>query len=237
MTYTARFLIKLCWLMFLALGSLSSVHAARIAVIGTGNVGGALGPEFAALGHEIVYGSRSPQREDVIALVERTGGGATAAEPAAAVRGADIVVLAVPGLMVKEITQSLGNLDDKIIIDPTNPLGGWDEGNLTLQVETSNADVIQRAAPGAHVVKAFSTLNYQQMIHPEKSSGPISIMLAGDSSKAKAKVAELAAGIGLEPIDVGTLEAAHYVEGMAILLLNNRIQKRASFEFHLRKNE
>ena len=47
--------------------------AETIAVIGTGNVGGALGPEFAALGHTIVYGSREPERDDVVALVERTG--------------------------------------------------------------------------------------------------------------------------------------------------------------------
>ncbi|GIT14779.1 MAG: hypothetical protein CM1200mP36_05350 [Gammaproteobacteria bacterium] len=50
--------------------------ADTIAVIGTGNVGGALGPEFAAQGHDIVYGSREPERADVQELVARTPGNA-----------------------------------------------------------------------------------------------------------------------------------------------------------------
>ena len=78
-----------------------------IAVIGTGNVDAALGPEFAAQGHTIVYGSRSPDDEKVSALVERTGDAASATTPAEAVAGADMVVLAVPGLMVEEIDLGL----------------------------------------------------------------------------------------------------------------------------------
>jgi len=144
---------------------------------------------------------------------------------------------AIPGLKVEEITRSLGNLDGKIIIDPTNPLVGWEENNVRLQGEESGAAIIQRTAPKAFVVKAFSTLNYQQMIHPEKSGGPISIMMAGDDAEAKSKVAKLASGLGLEPIDLGTLESARYIEGMAILFLNNRIQGRTSFDFHLRRVE
>ena len=95
----------------------SAVLADTIAVIGTGNVGEALGPEFAAQGHTIVYGSREPMREDVQALVARTGNGATARLPAEAVTGADMVVLAVTGTAAVEVTRGLGDLTGKIIID------------------------------------------------------------------------------------------------------------------------
>ena len=71
--------------------------ADTIAVIGTGNVAGALGTEFAAQGHDIVYGSREPDRDEVTSLVERTGGNASATTQMEAVVGADMVVLAVPG--------------------------------------------------------------------------------------------------------------------------------------------
>ena len=222
-------------LVFLLAFCSSKAYAERIAIIGTGSVGSALGTELAMLGHEIVYGSRTPNREDVVALVERTDNKASSAKPANAVEKADIVVMAVPGLMVEDITRSLGNLEGKIIIDPTNPLIGWEENNVRLQGEESSAEIIQRTAPNAFVVKAFSTLNYKQMIQPEKSSGPISIMLAGNNAQAKSKVAELVTGLGLEPIDVGPIEYAKYVEAMAILFLNNRIQGRAAFDFHLRK--
>ena len=89
-------------------------------------------------------------------------------------------------------------------------------------------------APDAYVVKAFNTLNWKTMIDPESAGGPVSIPLAGDSSRAKKKVAELVDGMGLKPIDVGGLENAHWVEGMLILWINNRYGVRESFDYHLR---
>ena len=210
--------------------------ADTIAIIGTGSVAAALGPEFAAQGHTIVYGSRSPDREDVLQLVANTSDDASATSPADAVVDASIVVLAVPGLMVEEITIGLGDLSGKIIVDPTNPLADGENG-LVHAVDTSNGEIIQAAAPGAHVVKAFNTLNWRTMIDPDSSGGPVSIPLAGNSSDAKAKVAELIEAMGLEAIDVGPIENSHWVEGMLILWINNRFgSDRPSFDIHLRKN-
>lgn len=214
----------------------TSAPADTIAVIGTGDVGKALGMEFAEQGHTIVYGSRDPDRGKIEKLVEETGNGASATTQAEAVVGADIVVLAVPGLLVEEITLSLGDLSGKIIIDPTNPLERK-LNRLEHAVDTSNAEIIQAAAPDADVVKAFNTLNWKTMVDPESSGGPVSIPLAGDSGKAKKKVAELVEGMGLEPIDVGTVRDARWVEGMLILWINNRYgSMRPSFDFHLRRN-
>ena len=210
--------------------------ADTIAVIGTGDVGGALGPEFAAQGHTIVYGSRDPQRGKVKKLVEETGELASATTPADAAAQADIVVLAVPGLMVEEITKSLGDLSGKIIIDPTNPLQRR-MNRLEHAVDTSNAEIIQAAAPDAYVVKAFNTLNWKTMVDPSSAGGPVSIPLAGDNGRAKKLVAELVSGMGLEPIDVGPLRDARWVEGMLILWINNRYgSMRPSFDYYLRKN-
>lgn len=212
------------------------VQADTIAIIGTGSVGAALGPEFAMQGHTIVYGSRDPSRQEVRDLVTKTGDAATAKAPAEATRNADIVVLAVPGLLVEEITLSLGDLTGKIIIDPSNPLR---QGNSGLEhgVATSNGEVIQAAAPGADVVKAFNTLSWTRMVDPDASGGPVSIPLCGNSDAAKAIVADLAEGMGLEAIDVGPIENSRWVEGMAILLINNLYgSDRPNFDFHLRKN-
>lgn len=210
--------------------------ADTIAVIGTGDVGSALGPEFAKQGHTIVYGSREPERDTVKNLVGKTGDLASATTPANAAAQADIVVLAVPGLMVDEITRSLGDLSGKIIIDPTNPLERR-MNRLEHAVDTSNAEIIQAAAPGAHVVKAFNTLNWRTMVDPSSAGGPVSIPLVGDNDGAKKTVAELVSGMGLEPIDVGPLRDARWVEGMLILWINNRFGgTRPSFDYHLRRN-
>jgi len=209
-------------------------NAETIAIIGTGNVAGALGPEFAAQGHTIVYGSRNPTDHRVLDLLERTGNDATVTSPAKSVTGADIIVLAVPGLLVKEITLGLGDLSGKIIIDPTNPIT-----RTTLEFEhavaTSNAEIIQNAAPDADVVKAFNTLTWNAMIDPDATGGPVSIPLVGNSVDAKKTVATLVEGMGLEAIDLGPVENARWLEGMAILLINNTFGPREAFNFSLRR--
>jgi predicted dinucleotide-binding enzyme len=212
----------------------SPLRADTIAVIGTGDVGGALGPEFAALGHSVIYGSRNPGSENVVALVERTGHGARAMKPVDAAGKAEIVVLAVPGMLVEEIVTGLGDLSGKLIIDPTNPLVRRDDGMLGIETDRSNAEIIQAAAPGAYVVKAFSTLGWRTMVDPESTGGPVSIPLVGNSSEAKSKVAEIVAAMGLEPIDVGPLRNARHVEGLSVLLLNNALGDGPNFEFYLR---
>ena len=214
---------------------ISPIQADTIAMIGTGDVGGALGPEFAALGHSVIYGSRNPDSEKVVALVGRTGHGAKAAKPVDAVAQAEIVVLAVPGMLVEEIVTGLGDLAGKIIIDPTNPLARRDDGKLGIMTDRSNAEIIQAAAPGAYVVKAFNTLGWRTMVDPESTGGPVSIPLVGDSNEAKSKVAEIVAAMGLEPIDVGPLRNARHVEGLSVLLLNNALGGGPNFEFYLRQ--
>lgn len=207
-----------------------------IAIIGTGQVAAALGPEFAAQGHTITYGSRDPSRPDVADLVARTGNNASASSPQDAASDADIVVLAVPGELVESITQGLGDLNGKIIIDPTNPLQRADDGLFEMSVDTSNGEIIQAAAPGAHVVKAFNALNWRTMVDPESSGGPVSIPLVGNDAAAKATVADLVTKMGLEPIDLGPIRHARHVEGMLILWINNRYAGGGeAFDYHLRK--
>ena len=223
------------WFATLVLGfALPGLAAAdTIAVIGTGNVAGALGTEFAAQGHDIVYGSREPGRDEVADLVERTGGNASATTQAEAVAGADMVVLAVPGEVAAEVAGSLGDLSGKIIIDPTNRISRGDDGFMHYTMDTSNAELIQAAAPGASVVKAFNALSFRTMMEP---GGAVTIPLVGDDADAKARVAELVAGMGLEPLDVGPLSAAHIVEGMLAIWINAR-SAGTPFDYHLRRTD
>ncbi len=211
-----------------------SAAADVIAVIGTGRVGSALGTELANQGHTVVYGSRNPTTEAVRDLVARTGNGASARFQTQAVDGADIVVLAVPGMLAGDITRNLGDLSGKIIIDPTNPLNFTAEG-VSHGVPTSNGEIIQAAAPDAFVVKAFNVLSWEYMIDPDSSGGPISIPLAGNDDDAKARVADIVASLDLHPIDLGPIDQSRWIEGMAILLIHNNFTPLPAFNFHLRE--
>jgi hypothetical protein len=208
--------------------------AETIALIGTGNVASALGPEFAMQGHDIVYGSRNPNRPEVNELVARTGGNASATGQVEAAAQADIVVIAVPGEVAEQVVASLGDLSGKIIIDPTNRVGPGDDGFMMHTVATSNAELIQALAPDAYVVKAFNTLNYRTMIDPESSGGPVTIPLVGNNAEAKATVATLVEGMGLEPIDLGPVRFAHVLEGMLVIWINGR-SAGTPYDYYLRR--
>jgi predicted dinucleotide-binding enzyme len=214
----------------------SSDVAQSVAVIGTGNVGGALGPRFAKLGYKVIYGSRQPDREDVKELVARTGPRALAMSSLEASNKADLIVLAVPWSAAESVVKGMGNLDGKIIIDVVNPLRRADDGLLEMAVDTSAAEHIQAWAPGARVVKAFSTMGSKIMADPAALGGPVSVALASDDDDALQKVRQIAERMGYPTVDVGPLRHARHLEGMIVLMVVPAMEERGqdSWEYYFR---
>jgi NADPH-dependent F420 reductase len=198
----------------------SAAAADTVAMIGTGNVGAALGRRFAEHGHKIVYGSRDPSAADVAELVAVTGHGASATTQAEAAAQADIVVLAVPWRAAEDVVRALPDLRGKIIVDPTNPRVMASDGFADYPMDESNAERIARLAPGAQVVKAFSTLGFETMLDPKVAGSPVTLPIVGDDRAAKERVAVLAREIGLEAVDVGPLRHARIIEGLHYLRTN-----------------
>lgn len=207
-------------LLAMSVGLIPNARAETIAMIGTGNVGAALGQRFAEAGHRVIYGSRDPDRAQIRSLVAATGPNASAATQEAAAQAAEILVLAVPWDVVEPLTRSLGDLAGRIVIDPTNPRRIAADGLRDYPFEGSNAERIQALVPAAFVVKAFSTLGAETMRDPAIAGGPVSVPIVGDDANAKRVVAELVAAIGLEPVDVGPLRYARVVEGLHFLRYN-----------------
>jgi predicted dinucleotide-binding enzyme len=208
------------------------LFADTIAIVGTGRVASALGPGFALQGHQIIYASRNPD-EDHSALLGQTHASAYVADYQSALAEADIVVITVPGPATESVMLALGDLSGKIIIDPTNRVTDGADGFREHDIEGSNAELIQSLAPGAHVVKAFNTLNYMTMIDPASSGGPVTIPIAGDNAEAKAKVSELIEGMNLEVIDIGPLRYSHVLEEMLVIWVNARALGNP-FNYYLR---
>ena len=169
----------------------------RIAILGTGRVGTALGTGWTNVGHTVVYGSRRPS-----SATEDTHAGAAA--------GADVVVLAVPFDAAVETVAAAGNLAGKIVVDATNPVGKVRSG----------AELVAAAAPGARVVKAFNTMGFETMADPVIDGRPALGLVAGDDGEAKAAVLQLAADLGFEAVDAGGLDAARMLETLAELWIH-----------------
>ncbi len=190
----------------------------RIAVIGMGRVGSVLGTRWAQGGHAVTFGVRRPESEEAQAVVNQAPG-AKAAAVGAAVRDAEVVVLAIPWEATRDAIQAAGDLGGKILVDATNPLLPGFQG-LAIGTTTSAAEQVAALAPGARVVKAFNTTGAPNMANPAYPSGPITMYIAGDDVEAKQVVAGLAQDLGFTPLDTGPLMAARYLEPLAMLWIH-----------------
>lgn len=185
-----------------------------VAMIGTGTLAGTFGPAIGKAGYPIVYGSRDPARESVAKLVKQTGAAASATKPAEAAKQAQIVILAVPRDVLDEVTDGLGDLKGKIVVDVS---GGTkrvaEDGYLELVPGPSNAERIQSRHPSARVVR----LNLPLMVYfvnPTLVGTPPTVFLAGNDSGARQAVAQLMFDLGLDPWDAGPLRFAQVFDAM-----------------------
>jgi predicted dinucleotide-binding enzyme len=195
----------------------------RIALIGAGNVGGTLGKRWARADHEVAFGVRDPADPKLAALLKESGSSARAASVPEAVRQAEVVVLTVPWGNAREALTAAGDLGGRILIDATNPVPLTAEGlrqGLVIGHTTSGAEEIARWTGSARVVKAFNTTGFQNMANPKYGTQGLTMMLCGDDAEAKKTAGDLARQLGFDPVDVGPLRSARYLEGMAMLWID-----------------
>lgn len=190
----------------------------KIAIIGTGNVGSALGKGWVSQGHTVVFGTRQPERGKVQDLLAKVGGGSTAVPIPAAIEQSEIVVLATPWNAVSDVAHAVSDWQGKIVIDATNPIAPGLQ--LAMGHTTSAAEQLATFLPGASVVKAFNTTGAENMADPLYNGEPITMFICGDDANAKAMVTELAESLGFDVADVGSLETARLIEPLALVWIN-----------------
>ena len=209
----------------------------KIAVIGAGNVGGTLGKRWARAGHEVAFGARDPADARLAALIRESGPGARAVSVPEATRDAAVVVLTVPWDSARDALAAAGDLRGRILIDATNPVPLTPEGlrqGLVIGHTTSGGEEIARWAEGARVVKAFNTTGWQNMADPVYGSQGLSMLLCGDDAEAKKVVADLARQLGFEPVDVGPMRSARYLEAVAMLWIDMAVLQGFGTSFGFR---
>jgi 8-hydroxy-5-deazaflavin:NADPH oxidoreductase len=157
-----------------------------IAVIGTGFVGGILGNALARSDHTVRFGSRHPEDDTVADDTE-----ATVVPIGDALDGADVVILAVPGPAVADVTAEYGDLlAGALVIDATNRMGPG--------AANSRAHL-----PGdVRYARAFNTLGAENMAEPDFADGPADLFFSGPEED-RVPVEEVVAGVGLRPVYLG----------------------------------
>jgi 8-hydroxy-5-deazaflavin:NADPH oxidoreductase len=188
----------------------------KIAIIGAGNVGRALGGAWRT-DHDITYGVRSPDDPKHADL------DAPATTNEAAVAASDVVALCTPWQGTEQAVKACGNLTGKVLIDCTNPLTP-DFAALEIGHTTSGAEQVATWAPGARVCKAMNQIGAPMMDRPQLPSAPV-MFVCGDDEAAKQVTSELVAQLGFEVVDAGNLALARLLEPYALIWIHLALRR------------
>jgi 8-hydroxy-5-deazaflavin:NADPH oxidoreductase len=185
------------------------------AIIGVGNIGGALAPHLVDGGESVVLAAKGQSRAETLA--HELGPLAHAASVEDAIAGADVVVFAVWLDTTKElIAQHERLLENKIVVDPSNPLGFDDKGQMirTLPEEQSAGSIVAGLLPaGAQYVKAFGTLGADALASAANREPQRAVLFyATDDDAAATTIERLIRAAGFEPLKAGGLADAGRIE-------------------------
>jgi predicted dinucleotide-binding enzyme len=189
----------------------------KIAVLGTGAVGTAIGTRLVELGHEIMMGARAAGNEKALAFAAATGARTGSFAEAAAF--AELIVHCTRGDSAIAVLSQAGaeNLRGKILVDISNPLDFSDGFPPSLSISNTDSlgETIQREFPDALVVKTLNTVTASIMVDPARIPGNHAVFVSGNDSDAKGRVMDLLRAFGWNAIiDLGDITSARATEQM-----------------------
>jgi len=192
----------------------------KVAVIGSGVVGQVLADGFLKHGYAVVRASRDPEK--LAAWKQGAGSNASTANLAEAANSADLAVLAVKGAGAEEAVAACGaGLNGKTVLDTTNPIGNKPPVHGVLSFFTTLDDSLmerlQKKAPEARFVKAFSCVGSNFMVNPNLGGTRPTMFICGASEEAKAEAKTVLDQFGWEVEDMGSVEAARAIEPLCML--------------------
>ena len=198
----------------------------NIAVIGTGNVGQALGSSLLRAGHDVTYAGRHNDKTRRVASEL----GASAADSAAeATARAEVVILAVPYAALGDVAAEIApEAAGKVVVDVTNPITS-DYSGLANAGGKSAAEEIAGRLTEAKVAKAFNTVFGALQAQPDALGAKVDALFATDDDDARRTLVGLIESIGFRPVDAGTLDAARQMEAMAWLNIRLQMQHQGDW--------
>jgi 8-hydroxy-5-deazaflavin:NADPH oxidoreductase len=194
--------------------------AKKIGIIGSGIVGQTLANGFIKHNYEVMIGTNTPGKyED---LKAKTNGKVKVGSFNEVATFGEILVLATKGPAAESVVKSIaGSLNEKTVLDATNPIAEAPPVNGVLQYFTSINDSLmerlQLLAPGAKFVKAFSSIGNSGMVNPDFGGIKPTMFICGNDEKAKSEAKTILTQFGFETEDMGSAEAARAIEPLAML--------------------
>lgn len=189
----------------------------NIAIIGTGNVGGALATNWSKMGHSIHLGVQDTAHFKGQDLLQNENTQVYSIKDAVA--KSEVVLVATPPTAIFAIIEALGDVSGKIVVDATNSIAKSPEPYKT--VYHCLADKTE-----AEVVKCFNSTGFENMLDPIYDGQGIDMFMAGDSEKAKKIARQLALDAGFGAcIDFGKADKVELLEKFALSWINLAIMQ------------
>lgn len=192
----------------------------KIAIIGAGNVGGALGMGLAKK-HSICFGVLDSNNPKYAHL--KSNPGTSLASPKDAAKDAEAIIFATPWPATREAIESCGSLSGKILVDCTNPIkadfSGLEDWPL------SGAELVAQWATGAKVVKCFNQTGFDNMAEPNYGQQKPVMFAAGDDPNAVKTVVSLAEDLGFDGVPLEGLKRARMLEQLAWLWIDLAVRQ------------
>lgn len=189
----------------------------NIAIIGTGNVGGALATNWSDKGHAIHLGVRSFERFKGTHLLKNPNTKAYSIPQA--VSSAEVILIATPPTAIVELVDMMRDVSGKVIIDATNAVRQTPDPYPT--VYHFLADRTK-----GEVVKCFNTTGFENLLNPVYDGVGINMFMAGDSENAKAVATQLALDAGFGAcFDFGNSDKVELLEKFALSWINLAIMQ------------
>ncbi len=173
----------------------------NIGIVGSGNIGRALGRLWAKAGHKIYY-SFSHDTDKLEALTSEDGN-SKATTPYDAVRCSEVVLFSVPWNSIDEAVKQIGRFEGQTVIDTTNAFIDDQMNVESFDERDSSSECVARKLENAHVIKAFNTLRAPTLA--DRSGQGLVVFMAGDNPTAKSQAAQLIEDAGFVPFDAGPL--------------------------------
>lgn len=205
----------------------------NIGILGTGNVGKALGRRWCQTEHDVWFGSRTPTPERAAELAEMMPQPVKLVSNETCAAECQVLIIAAPWPVGLELARLVPTDASPIIIDCMNPLSP-DLSQLTTPQGSSTAQEIAKTFPHLRVIKAFNCASASAMSDPDFREQTPSMLFCGDDATAKQEVQQLITQCGFEPVDAGALTSAGYLESLALLTIKVAIHNRWGGECALR---
>ncbi len=185
----------------------------KIAIIGSGNVGGALAQGWAKSGHDVVFGVRNKDEFKGGRLGDIKNISSTSI--AEAVAESDVVVIAAVPQAVQSIVEAMGDVSNKVIIDAMNSV------RIKPEPYSNTTEALTKLTNCQNIVKCFNTTGTENMANPAYHGTGIDMFYAGDSDMAKKVAEQLARDLGFENVyNFGGSDKFNLLEQFALGWIN-----------------